>query len=214
MRLNELRPPVGQTHKIKRVGRGMGGGGRRAGRGDKGQKSRSGYSRRLGFEGGQNPLIRRLPKRGFHNIFKKEFAIVNLDSLASVANEAVITPELLIKKGVIHKLYKGLRVLGDGEFTGKATVHAHHFSESAKKKIEAAGGKAELIAMPVRPETKVETPREKARVGKPQQAPKPEVKAEKPEKPEKAEKAEKPEAAAEAKPEKKQKKQKEEKSEK
>src|SRR5580658_5840872 len=179
MRLNDLRPPVGQTHKIKRVGRGMGGGGRRAGRGDKGQKSRSGYSRRLGFEGGQNPLIRRLPKRGFHNIFKKEYAIVNLDSLGTVMDEAVITPELLIEKGIIHKLYKGLRVLGSGEWTGKGTVHAHHFSESARQKIEAAGGKAELIPAPVRPETKAETPREKARVGKPQQAPKAELKAEK-----------------------------------
>jgi large subunit ribosomal protein L15 len=176
MRLNDLRPPVGQTHKIKRVGRGMGGGGRRAGRGDKGQKSRSGYSRRLGFEGGQNPLIRRLPKRGFHNIFKKEFAIVNLDSLAIVADAAEITAELLIEKGVIHKLHRGLRVLGDGEFTGKATVRAHHFSETARKKIEAAGGKAELIAMPVRPETKPETKREISRKGKPQQV-KPEVKA-------------------------------------
>jgi large subunit ribosomal protein L15 len=185
----------------------MGGGGRRAGRGDKGQKSRSGYSRRLGFEGGQNPLIRRLPKRGFHNIFKKEFAIVNLDSLAAVMDAAEITPQLLIEKGIIHKLYKGLRVLGSGEFTGKGTVHAHHFSESAKQKIEAAGGKAELIAMPVRPETKPETKREISRVGKPQQ-----VKAEKVEaKPEKVEA--KPEAKAEkqkaeAKPEKKQKREK------
>jgi large subunit ribosomal protein L15 len=210
MRLNDLRPPVGQTHKIKRVGRGMGGGGRRAGRGDKGQKSRSGYSRRLGFEGGQNPLIRRLPKRGFHNIFKKEFAIVNLDSLLSVMHEAVITPELLIKKGIIHKLYKGLRVLGSGEFTGKGTIHAHHFSESAKQKIEAAGGKAELIPMPVRPETKPESKRDIARIGKPQQAPKAEVKVEKAEAKAEA-KAEKPEAKAEkpeAKPEKKQKREK------
>ncbi len=145
MRLNELRPPKGQTHKIKRVGRGMGGGGRRAGRGDKGQKSRSGYSRRPGFEGGQNPLIRRLPKRGFHNIFKKKYAVVNLESLAGVLDAKIITPELLLEKGVIHKLHEGLRVLGGGEFTGKATVKAHHFSEGAKKKIEAAGGKAELI---------------------------------------------------------------------
>ncbi len=202
MRLNELRPPVGQTHKIKRVGRGMGGGGRRAGRGDKGQKSRSGYSRRLGFEGGQNPLIRRLPKRGFHNIFKKEFAIVNLDSLVSVMDAAEITPQLLIEKGIIHKLYRGLRVLGGGEFNGKATVHAHHFSESAKKKIEAAGGKTELIAVPVRPETKPETKREIARFGKPQQV-KLEVKIEA-----KPEKEAKPEGKAEGKPEKKPKKEK------
>jgi large subunit ribosomal protein L15 len=145
MRLNQLRPPKGQTHKIKRVGRGMGSGGRRAGRGDKGQQSRAGYSKRFGFEGGQNPLIRRLPKRGFTNIFKKEWAIVNLESLGRIEGVDVITPELLLEKGVIHKLHRGLRVLGGGEFTGKATVRAHHFSETAKKKIEAAGGKAELI---------------------------------------------------------------------
>lgn len=145
MRLNELRPPKGQTRKPKRVGRGMGSGGRRAGRGDKGQKSRSGYSRRLGFEGGQNPLIRRLPKRGFHNIFKKKFAIVNLEDLSRVEGANPITPEVLLAKGVIHKLHKGLRILGRGEFTAKVTVMAHHFSESAKQKIEAAGGKAELI---------------------------------------------------------------------
>jgi len=207
MRLNELRPPVGQTHKVKRVGRGMGGGGRRAGRGDKGQKSRSGYSRRLGFEGGQNPLIRRLPKRGFHNIFKKEFAIVNLDSLAALGDAKEITPQLLIEKGVIHKLHKGLRVLGGGDFTGKATVHAHHFSESAKKKIEAAGGKTELIAVAVRPETKPETNREISRIGKRQQ-PKPEAKPQKTEAQPEAKAEGKPEAKAEAKPEKKQKREK------
>ncbi len=145
MRLNQLRPPKGQTHKPKRVARGMGSGGRRGGRGDKGQQSRSGYSRRLGFEGGQNPLIRRLPKRGFRNIFKKEWAIVNLESLSGLEGVAVITPEVLLEHGIIHKLHEGLRVLGGGEYTGKATIHAHHFSESAKQKIEAAGGKAELI---------------------------------------------------------------------
>src|ERR1700759_3777145 len=117
MRLNQLRPPKGQTHKIKRVGRGMGSGGRRAGRGDKGQQSRSGYSKRFGFEGGQNPLIRRLPKRGFTNIFKKEWAIVNLESLTRMEGIDVITPEVLLEKGVIHKLHKGLRVLGGGEYT-------------------------------------------------------------------------------------------------
>ncbi len=145
MRLNELRPPKGQTHKAKRVGRGMGSGGRRAGRGDKGQKSRSGYSSRPGFEGGQNPLIRRLPKRGFHNLFKKRWAIVNLDGIARVEGVKEITPELLLEQGVIHKLHRGLRVLGGGELKGKVTVKAHYFTESAKKKIEAAGGKAELI---------------------------------------------------------------------
>src|SRR5882724_7592119 len=152
MRLNEIRPPKGQTHKIKRVARGMGSGGRRAGRGDKGQKSRSGYSRRLGFEGGQNPLIRRLPKRGFTNIFKKEWAIVNLEGLSRVEGVDLITAEVLIEKGIIHKVHLGLRVLGGGEYTGKATIRAHHFSETAKKKIEAAGGKTEMIEKAVRPE--------------------------------------------------------------
>jgi large subunit ribosomal protein L15 len=152
MRLNEIRPPKGQTHKIKRVARGMGSGGRRGGRGDKGQKSRSGYSRRLGFEGGQNPLIRRLPKRGFTNIFKKEWAIVNLEGLSRVEGVDLITAEVLIEKGIIHKVHLGLRVLGGGEYTGKATIRAHHFSETAKKKIEAAGGKTELIEKAVRPE--------------------------------------------------------------
>lgn len=145
MRLHQLRPPKGQKHSIKRVGRGMGSGGRRAGRGDKGQKSRSGYSRRLGFEGGQNPLIRRTPKRGFTNIFKKKFAVVNLETLSRVEGVDPITPEVLLEQGVIKKLHKGLRVLGGGDLGRKVTVRAHHFSESARKKIEAAGGKAELI---------------------------------------------------------------------
>ncbi len=193
MRLNELRPPVGQTHKVKRVARGMGSGGRRGGRGDKGQKSRSGYSRRLGFEGGQNPLIRRLPKRGFHNLFKKEFAIVNLDSLATLGDVKEITAQLLIEKGVIHKLHAGLRVLGGGEYTGKAVIHANHFSESAEKKIVAAGGKAEWIG------------------GKPE--PKPEPKKPEPKPAAPAKESKKEEAAPEAKAEKKQKAPKEPKAE-
>jgi large subunit ribosomal protein L15 len=145
MNLSSLRPPKGQTHSVKRVGRGMGSGGRRAGRGDKGQRSRSGYSRRFGFEGGQNPLIRRIPKRGFHNLFKKRYAVVNLETLARLEKVDTVTPELLLERGVIKKLHHGLRVLGDGE-CGKLTVKAHYFSASARKKIEAAGGKAEVIA--------------------------------------------------------------------
>lgn len=145
MRLHQLRPPKGQKHSIKRVGRGMGGGGRRAGRGDKGQRSRSGYSRRLGFEGGQNPLIRRTPKRGFTNIFKKRWAVVNLETLSRMEGVDPITPEALLERGLIKKLHLGLRVLGGGELGRKVTVRAHHFSEAAKKKIEGAGGKAEVI---------------------------------------------------------------------
>ncbi len=146
MDLSSLRPPKGQVRKPKRVGRGMGSGGRRAGRGDKGQRSRSGFSLMRGFEGGQMPLHRRLPKRGFHNIFKKRFAVVNLETLARLKGVDTITPELLLERGVIRKLYDGLRVLGEGEWSRKATVRAHHFSRSAQQKIEAAGGKAEVIA--------------------------------------------------------------------
>jgi len=123
----------------------MGSGGRRAGRGDKGQRSRSGFSLMRGFEGGQMPLHRRLPKRGFHNIFKKRFAVVNLETLARVKGGATITPEVLLEHGVIKKLHDGLRVLGEGQWSRKVTVRAHHFSRSAREKIEAAGGKAEVI---------------------------------------------------------------------
>src|SRR5258708_12790267 len=125
MRLNELRPPKGQTRKPKRVGRGMGSGGRRAGRGDKGQKSRSGYSSRPGFEGGQNPLIRRLPKRGFHNIFKKRWAIVNLDSLARVEGSAEITPELLLYQGMLLNPHLDLRPSGAAALTSKVATNTH-----------------------------------------------------------------------------------------
>lgn len=151
MRLNQLRPPRGQKHHPKRVGRGMGSGGRRAGRGDKGQRSRSGYSSRLGFEGGQNPLIRRIPKRGFTNIFKKRYAVVNLETLARLKDVDTVTPELLLERGVVKKLHQGLRVLGDGDCPSKLTVRAHYFSQSARQKIEAAGGKAEVIAGEPRP---------------------------------------------------------------
>lgn len=146
MNLSQLRPPKGQVRKPKRVGRGMGSGlGRTAGRGDKGQRSRTGFSQRPGFEGGQMPLHRRLPKRGFHNIFKKRFAIVNLDRLAELKGVKTITPEVLLERGVIGRLRDGLRVLGDGEIERAVTIRAHHFSASARKKIEAAGGRAEVI---------------------------------------------------------------------
>jgi len=146
MNLSELRPPKGQVHKPKRVGRGMGSGlGKTAGRGEKGQRSRTGFSQKRGFEGGQMPLHRRLPKRGFTNPFKKRFAVVNLQTLARVEGAGTVTPELLLERGVISGLHHGLRVLGQGEVTQALVVQAHHFSASARKKIEAAGGRAELI---------------------------------------------------------------------
>lgn len=145
MKLNKLRPPKGQVHRPKRVGRGIGAGGRRAGKGDKGQRSRAGFSLMRGFEGGQMPLHRRLPKRGFRNIFKKKYAIVNLETLVGLEGVDTITPDLLLDRGLVKKLHLGLRVLGDGECGRKLTVKAHYFSASAKKKIEAAGGHAEVI---------------------------------------------------------------------
>ena len=146
MNLSQLRPPRGQVRKPKRVGRGMGSGlGKTAGRGEKGQRSRSGYSQKRGFEGGQMPLHRRVPKRGFHNLFKKRFAVINLEALGRVADAETITPDLLLERGVIRRLRDGLRVLGQGELVRAVTVRAHHFSASAQQKIEAAGGRAEVI---------------------------------------------------------------------
>ncbi len=145
MNLSELKPPVGQKQKQQRVGQGMGTGrGKFSGRGAKGAKSVSGYSRMRGFEGGQMPLHRRLPKRGFNNIFRKEFAIVNVAALEALAGTS-FDAESLLKAGVIHKLKDGLKILGSGELTKKISVKAHIFSESARKKIEAAGGVAEVI---------------------------------------------------------------------
>jgi len=146
MNLSSLKPPVGQRHAKKRVGRGMGSGhGKTSARGHKGQMSRSGSGRRIGFEGGQMPLQRRLPKRGFHNLFKKRFAIVNLKQIARLG-EATVTPEVLIERGVIKKVYDGLKILGEGELQGKVDVSAHVFSRSAAEKISKAGGKADVIA--------------------------------------------------------------------
>ena len=145
MNLSELHPPAGQKHKRKRVGRGPGSGlGKTAGRGEKGQKSRSGYSRRLGFEGGQMPLVRRVPKRGFNNIFRKEFAVINLERLDTLEG-ARFSPESLVEAGVIKNLRSGLKVLGDGEIKRAIEISAHRVSKSAREKIEAAGGKVELL---------------------------------------------------------------------
>ncbi len=146
MNLSQLRPPPGQKHKKRRLGQGMGTGrGKFSGRGAKGAKSISGYSRMRGFEGGQMPLHRRLPKRGFTNIFKKEFAIVNVSSLEKLEGDTFDVQSLL-KLGVVRKLRKdGLKVLGSGELTRKITVKADIFSKSALEKIQAAGGTAEVI---------------------------------------------------------------------
>src|SRR5438874_4977017 len=143
--LNNLRPAKGSTHKKKRLGRGPGTGlGKTAGRGHKGQKSRSGYSSKVGFEGGQMPLHRRLPKRGFTNIFKKEFAIVNVNQLENLPGDT-FTADRLFELGVIKKLGDGLKILGTGEITRKIEVEAHIFSKSAAEKIQKAGGEAKIV---------------------------------------------------------------------
>jgi len=147
--LSNLRPPAGQVKKKRRVGQGMGTGrGKYAGRGQKGQKSISGYSKMRGFEGGQMPLHRRLPKRGFTNIFKKEYSIVNISRLAELEGDA-FDAEMLVSAGVLNKVGKdGLKILGDGDLTRKITVKAHLFSATARKKIEGAGGSVEVLTMP------------------------------------------------------------------
>jgi len=144
VRLSELRPGKGAGKTRKRVGRGIGSGkGKTAGRGTKGVKARGQVP--VGFEGGQTPLHRRIPqRRGVTNIFKKQYAIVNLDNLAKL-EEDVITPELLIKKGVVKQLGSGLRVLGRGEIGRAVTVRAHHFSKAAEEKIKAKGGTTEVV---------------------------------------------------------------------
>lgn len=145
--LNNLHPPKGSTHKKKRRGRGPGSGlGKTAGRGHKGQKSRSGYSRRVGFEGGQMPLQRRLPKRGFTNIFKKKWIEVSLSTLEDNFNSGdKITPDALRERGLIKKAKHDLVILGNGEVNKKLNVSAHRFTKAAREKIEKAGGKAEVI---------------------------------------------------------------------
>jgi large subunit ribosomal protein L15 len=147
MELSKLKPKKGARHAKKRVGRGPGSGhGKTAGRGEKGQKSRSGYSRMLGFEGGQMPLHRRLPKRGFTNIFKKEHAVINLADLERFENGATVDEASLRKAGVIKGANDGVKVLGNGKLTKKLTVHATKFSATARKQIEAAGGTCQEIA--------------------------------------------------------------------
>ncbi len=146
LKLHDLRPAKGANRKRKRVGRGPGSGlGKTAGRGHKGQKSRSGYRSKAGFEGGQMPLYRRLPKRGFTNIFAKQWVVLNVADLNRFEDGAEVSPATLIETGYVKKLQDGVRVLGEGELKRKLTVRAHHFSESARKKIEAAGGSVEVL---------------------------------------------------------------------
>ena len=145
MNLHNLHPAEGSTHVGKRKGRGHGtGNGKTAGRGHKGQGARSGGGVRVGFEGGQMPLSRRIPKRGFNNIFAKPLEIINLSALNAFEDGAVVTAEALIEKGILDKCEYGYKVLGNGKLTKKVTVEASAFSKSAKEAIEAAGGKAEV----------------------------------------------------------------------
>lgn len=146
VKLNELKPATGARKKPIRKGQGIGTGrGKTAGRGHKGQNARSGGGVRRGFEGGQMPLYRRLPKRGFNNIFKNSFTIVNLEDLNRFDVGTVVTPELLRASRLVRKRTDGIKILGDGELNRSLTVQAHAFSETARKKIVAAGGKAEVI---------------------------------------------------------------------
>ncbi|MPM28041.1 50S ribosomal protein L15 [bioreactor metagenome] len=146
MNLHELSPAPGSTHAGKRKGRGLGtGNGKTGGRGSKGQKARSGGGVRVGFEGGQMPLARRIPKRGFHNIFAKPLEIVSLSSLNQFEDGATINVCDLLEKGILSKCEYGVKVLGNGNLSKKLTVRASAFSASAKEKIEAAGGKAEVV---------------------------------------------------------------------
>jgi large subunit ribosomal protein L15 len=155
MKLHELSPAKGSTHAPKRLGRGPGSGtGKTAGRGEKGQKSRSGHTQRPGFEGGQMPLVRRVPKRGFTNIFRTEYAVVNVGALAELAGEGTadagsenltaVNPELLAERGLVRP-GRPLKVLADGEIGKALKVTAHRFSKAARAKIEAAGGSCEEL---------------------------------------------------------------------
>jgi large subunit ribosomal protein L15 len=144
--LSNLKPAAGSRKKHVRVGRGMGSKlGKTAGKGNKGQKSRKGYSRRPGFEGGQMPLHRRMPKRGFNNPRGLEFAIVNVESLNAFSSGETVGPPELVAKGMVRQLWDGLKVLGDGDLKVALTVRAHKFSKSAQEKIAAAGGKVEVL---------------------------------------------------------------------
>jgi large subunit ribosomal protein L15 len=145
--LSNLKPARGSRHRKVRVGRGIGSKlGKTAGKGNKGQKSRKGYSRRPGFEGGQMPLRRRIPKRGFHNPTRVEYAVVNIEGLNIFPAGSTVTPELLIASGLIREVRAEIKVLGDGELKNSLTVHAHKFSKSAEEKITQAGGKVEILS--------------------------------------------------------------------
>ena len=146
MRQNELKPAAGSRKNRKRVGRGPGSGlGKTSGRGEKGQKSRSGFSHKRGFEGGQMPLHRRIPKRGFVNIFRKEYLTVNVERLNRFEAGAVVTPESLRDAGLLHKGSLDVKVLGNGDLKVALTVRAHKFTGAAARKIEESGGKAEVL---------------------------------------------------------------------
>lgn len=146
MKLHELKSPPGANKRIKRVGRGPGSGhGKTSTRGHKGQKARSGGGTRLGFEGGQMPLQRRIPKRGFTNIFKKEYAILNVRDLNVFEDGTEVTPELLLSTGLIKSVKDGVKILGDGDLDKKLTVKVHKISKQAEEKVVAKGGKVEVI---------------------------------------------------------------------
>lgn len=146
MKLHELSSAPGSRKERKRVGRGTSSGtGKTSGRGHKGQNSRSGGGVRPGFEGGQNPLYRRLPKRGFTNPTRKEYAVVNIEDLNNFAADTEVTPEFLFENGIVKNAKSGIKILGNGEVTVKLSVKANKFSQSAVEKIEAAGGKTEVI---------------------------------------------------------------------
>ncbi|OGL44178.1 MAG: 50S ribosomal protein L15 [Candidatus Schekmanbacteria bacterium RBG_16_38_11] len=146
MELSKLPGSYGKKRKVKRVGRGPGSGhGKTSGKGHKGQKARSGGQVHRGFEGGQMPLQRRLPKRGFHNIFRKEFAVINLKDLEKYEASKEVTPVLLLEDGKISKIKDGLKILGEGDLSKPLKIYAHKFSQEALKKIEKAGGKAVVL---------------------------------------------------------------------
>jgi len=146
MKLHELSPTPGSTSNVKRIGRGHGSGqGKTAGKGHKGQKARSGANKGPGFEGGQMPIQRRLPKRGFNNIFASKYAIVNVAALEAFDNGTVVDSAVLLKEGIIKEAYDGVKVLGSGSLSKNLTVKATKFSKTAAEKIESSGGKAEVI---------------------------------------------------------------------
>jgi len=146
MKLHDLKPAVGATTAAKRLGRGIGSGlGKTSGKGHKGAKARSGGGKGPGFEGGQIPLMRRIPKRGFTNKFRTEYVAINVDRLEIFEDGQVVTPVELIEMGIIKKIEDGVKIMGNGDITKKLTVKANKFTATAKEKIEAAGGKAEVI---------------------------------------------------------------------